>query len=137
MTKQHSLARVAELTRQYGAQRLNIFTKEFIDALSHPDNAAPRCQMRMIEYEPPELEEPWMNVLLAGMAEFIARREDLDPPAWTEKPERFLQKPKFWGVKPETRAYMLSETPGPFRRRNLFCGYIWLYADRWSSFDGA
>lgn len=53
------------------------------------------------------------------------------PPAWTEDASRFLPEPRFWGYLPQTRALMLAETPGPFRRRNLFCGYIWLRSDRW------
>ncbi|MCX7814416.1 MAG: hypothetical protein N2256_02875 [Tepidimonas ignava] len=127
----HSLARVAQLTRQHGAQHFNLYAKAFVDELSHPDNRAPQRQASMIEQEPELVGEPWIDALLAGMAEFIAHRSDLPAPAWTEKPERFLSTPKFWGVRPETRAHMLCETPGPFRRRNLFCGYVWLHANRW------
>lgn len=130
---ENSLTRVAELTMRHGGQRFNLFTKEFVDALSHPRNASPERQLEMIAGEPMWLQEPWMDALLAGMAEFIANREDLNPPAWTEDAHRFLAEPRFWGYRPETRALMLAETPGPFRRRNLFCGYIWLHSDRWES----
>ncbi|MDW8335662.1 MAG: hypothetical protein RMK34_01690 [Tepidimonas sp.] len=127
----YSLALVARLTREHGAARLNFFTKTFVDALSHPANASTQRQRAMIEEEPQLLDEPWINALLAGIAEFIANREDFEPPAWTHKPERFLPQPLFWGVLPATRAHMLAETPGPFRRRNLFCGYIHLHTPRW------
>jgi len=128
---EHSLAKVAELTLQHGQQRFNLFTKAFVDALSHPGNASPERRLEMIADEPIRLPDPWMDVFLAGAAEFIANREDFSPPAWTEDPCRFLPEPRFWGYRPETRALMLAETPGPFRRRNLFCGYVWLHSNRW------
>lgn len=134
---QYSLAHVARQAARMPEQHINLYTKEFVDALSHPANASAQRQWAMIEEEPQLLPWEWANVLLAGMAEFIAHRADLEPPAWTDKPERFLARPRFWGVRPQTRAHMLAETPGPFRRRNLFCGYVWLHSDRWRGMEDA
>lgn len=131
----YTLALIASLAKKEGAGKLNLYTKEFVDALSHPDNCTPRRQAEMIADEPMLLEEAWCNALLAGMAEFIAQREDIEVPSWALKPERFLPKPVFWGVTPQMRAHMLAETPGPFRRRNLFCGYVWLRSSRWDSLE--
>lgn len=133
--KSYTLAIVAAFTRTGGVDRFNLYAKEFVDALSHPANRSPQRQLEMIIDEPELLPQPWCNVVLAGMAEFIAQREDIEVPSWTLKPERFLPKPMFWGVTPQMRAHMLVETPGPFRRRNLFCGYVWLRSNRWSSHE--
>jgi len=126
-----TLASVAALALVQGDDRFNLFMKEFVDDLSRPDNAAPERQRSMISDEPPLLARPALNAFLAGAAEFIAQRADVEAPLWTMRPERFLQKPVFWGLRPQMRAHLLAETPGPFRRRNLFCGYVWLRSSRW------
>lgn len=131
----YTLARVAAFASMEDVKNFNLYTKEFVDALSHPKNRSPKRQAEMIADEPMLLEEAWCNALLAGMAEFIAQREDIEVPSWALKPERFLPKPVFWGVTPQMRAHMLAETPGPFRRRNLFCGYVWLRSSRWDSLE--
>ena len=126
----NSLAIVAQRTLQGGVPRFNIYTKEFVDALSHPLNAAPECQWRMIEEEPAWLPQPWMDVFLAGAAEFIARRADLAPPPWTEHPRRFLPRPFIWGTLPQTRQMMVAETDPAWGRRNFFIGYVQMHNRR-------
>lgn len=130
--EQRTLAWVADMTARHGLSRFNLFAKECVDALSHPSQAAPQRQMAQIAAELRLVGEARYDALLAGMAEFIAQRIDQVQPAWTDKPERFLPRPWFWGVTPPMRAHMLVETPGPFRRRNLFCGYVWLRSSRWA-----
>jgi len=126
-----SLADVADLARAHGEDRFNLFMKEFVDALSHPSRCTPAQQQSMILREPVLLTQPMLNAFLAGVAEFVAQRSDVDVPAWAVGPDRFLREPVFWGRRPQTHAHMLVETPGPFRRRNLFCGYVWLHSSRW------
>jgi len=65
--------------------------KMFVDELSRPD-ASP---MDLIAEEPVLLDEPWMNVALAAIAEFVANSHAQEPPKWTESPSRFLEKPIF------------------------------------------
>ncbi len=131
--QEYSLAQVARYALTARPEDFNLFTKTFVDVLSHPSNRSPERQYALIEEEPVLLPHAWMNVFLAGVAELIARRADIEPPLWTEKPERFLPKPLIYGFLPETRAYMIRETPGPFRRRNLFCGFVSLQSKRWST----
>jgi hypothetical protein len=42
------------------------------------------------EFEPPVSFNPKWRAFLAAMAEFLCRKYDLPIPAWTEKPEYFL-----------------------------------------------
>jgi hypothetical protein len=65
----------------------------------------------------------WLDVYLAGLAESIARGLDQAPPAWTERPERFLNEPVIFGGRHSKAANMI-ETPAAFRRRLLFCGPV-------------
>lgn len=129
-----SLARVALLTLtsvETAEARFSLYMKEFVDDLSRPGNQHPQIILRMIKDEPAELPSATLNAFLAGVAEFIAQRHDLDVPQWALSESRFLPRPIFWGIRPQTRAHMLAQTPGPFRRRNLFCGYVWLRSNRW------
>lgn len=50
--EQRTLVWVAEMTARHGLSRFNLFAKEFVDALSHPSQADPQCQMAQIEEEP-------------------------------------------------------------------------------------
>ncbi|TSE29667.1 hypothetical protein Tchar_02557 [Tepidimonas charontis] len=111
-------ALVPERAGQREPQAFNLYTKEFVDALSHPRNLCPERQGAMIEVEPAALSAPWMDVSLAAIAEFVAQRSGLTTPAWAQAPGRFLAQPRLWGARPHTRAHMFGETPGPFRRRN-------------------
>jgi hypothetical protein len=103
--------------------------KEFIDSLIRDLRAkgarrgavALPVDSAMIAEEPPRLDDPVHRVHLAGMAEHIARIGGMSPPEWTEKPEFFLAEPVFMGGE-SGRHLALAETPGPFRRRQLFCG---------------
>ncbi len=119
------------MTLQNGMAHINLYTKEFVDALSHPHCSDARVQLSMIEHEPALLPEPWANALLAGLAEMVAQRVGAPAPAWTEGNERFLPAALIFGYTPQVRALMLVETPGPMRRRNLFCGHVDLQSQRW------
>ena len=131
VVRHKTLEWVARMTLDSEIEHINLYTKEFVDALSHPRNQDVHAQMAMVGQEPALLGEPWANALLAGLAEMVARRADAEPPQWTEDPQRFLPCPVFFGYTPQTRSLMLAETPGPMRRRNLFCGHIELTSYRW------
>jgi hypothetical protein len=44
----------------------------------------------------------------------------MDPPNWVNKKEYFLSRPWFYGGLESIKAFLLVESPGPFRRRNIF-----------------
>ena len=127
----YTLALVADYVLNDSIEYFPHYMKEFIDARSHPLNRPVERQLAMVEQEPALLPEPVYNAFLAGIAEAIAQSVGFEPPAWVEKPERFLPRPVILGVSKATKAYMVAETQGPFRRRNLFCGFVLLRNERW------
>lgn len=131
----YTLALVAKYVLNDSIKYFPHYMKEFIDARSHPLNRSPERQLAMIEEEPPLLPEPMYNVYLAGAAETIALEEKIAPPAWIEKPERFLPQPLVFGGSPESQACAIEITTEPFRRRNLFCGLVQLRNKRWREED--
>ncbi|WP_217125943.1 hypothetical protein [Hydrogenophilus thiooxidans] len=131
----YTLALVARYVLDDTIKHFPLYMKEFIDARSHPLNRSVERQRAMIEEEPALLPEAIYNVFLAGFAEAVAQSVGFEPPLWVEKPERFLPRPAIMGVSKVTKAYMVAETQGPFRRRNLFCGFVLLRNERWREKD--
>jgi len=60
-----------------------------------------------------------MDAYLAAVAETLALRQGLQPPAWTEGPSRFLGHFHFPGRSKRLNDLLLQETPEPFRRRGI------------------
>lgn len=60
------------------------------------------------------------NAYLAAVAETLCREASLPPPAWSESPLCYLHRPWFAGGFESLKAILLTESPVPFRRRNLF-----------------
>ncbi|WP_028874280.1 hypothetical protein [Tepidiphilus margaritifer] len=129
-----SLAKVAEYIAALGERaptEFVLYTKEFVDELCHPDNDPPQRKALMIAEQPRVLAIPWMNAMLAAMAEMIAERAGIPVPDWANEPERFLPEPLVFGYSPQSQAMAIELTPAAFARRNLFCGQITLYTNRW------
>lgn len=129
-----SLAKVAECIAALGERaptEFVLYTKEFVDELCHPDNDPPQRKAMMIVEKPRALAIPWMNAMLAAMAEMIAERAGIPVPDWANEPERFLPEPLVFGYSPQSQAMAIELTPPAFARRNLFCGQITLYTNRW------
>jgi hypothetical protein len=63
-----------------------------------------------------------VDAALAGLAEYLARRDGWRVPAWTALPTR--ETLHFWFVDdlPGLRAWALRESPAAFRRRGVFIG---------------
>lgn len=60
------------------------------------------------------------NAYLAAVAETLCREVSLPVPLWTESRQYFLHRPWFAGGLETLKALLLTESPVPFRRRNLF-----------------
>jgi hypothetical protein len=73
-----------------------------------------------IEQEPPRV-SAIIDVWLAGLAEYLAQRHGLLPPAWVGHPSRFLHELMYLGS-PSQREHYLVNTPTAWGRRNLICG---------------
>jgi len=88
-----SVAEVAE--RAAGAsQNFDLAVREFIDTWG----TMPRSSRIAAIAEEPIAVGRVEDAYLAALAEHLATRDRLDPPVWTEKPERFLREPV--GVSP-------------------------------------
>jgi hypothetical protein len=101
--------------------------KEFMDGIS-----LTRDKQHLISEQPaflvcesPYLDDNVHNVLLAGIADEMTFRFNLDRPSWLAESHYSYKEPVFTSSdNPEKRALLLIETPSFYRARNLFCGKI-------------
>lgn len=68
---------------------------------------------------PPRALSPLLQNYLAAMVEVAAARHGIAPPAWTRAVPP-LEQPWFGSNLESLRLYLLTHSPAPFRRRNLF-----------------
>ena len=77
-------------------------------------------RIELLAERPPMTGTPW-DVLLAAMVEHVCELHDLEPPAWSQEPERFLDIPHFF-----TNRYRYGETmvyaPAAFLRHGAGLG---------------
>jgi hypothetical protein len=66
-------------------------------------------------------ERRWAAFCAATIEELCARTS-FPCPAWTNQPDYFLEQPWFYYPQPSQRDWLLSTTPEPFKRRNIFVG---------------
>lgn len=84
-------------------------------------DAAPLCdRVRMLAAEPPVTGSDQWDAFLGGLAEWLAVRGDVDPPAWAGAPERFLD--RGWWVTPmrSLRPWEYAGTPVSLQRRGVY-----------------
>jgi hypothetical protein len=62
---------------------------------------------------------PYLANYVAAMVELACARRAIAVPAWT-RPIEPLQDPSFGSSLPNLRHYLLTHSPAPFRRRNIF-----------------
>src|SRR6266849_4968509 len=67
-------------------------------------------------------EERRWAAFCAATVEELCARTSFPCPAWTNQPDYFLEQPWFYYPQPSQRDWLLSTTPGPFKRRNIFVG---------------
>jgi hypothetical protein len=73
-----------------------------------------------VEHLPrPEIEDPYRLNYVTAMVELAAHRTDVVPPVWTSDVMP-LAEPVFIDRSPNLRAHLLTASPVPFRRRNIF-----------------
>ena len=58
----------------------------------------------------------------AATVEELCIRASLVSPAWTNQQDYFLAEPWFYDPQLSQREWLLSSTPEPFKRRNIFVG---------------
>jgi hypothetical protein len=62
---------------------------------------------------------PWLTNYVAAMVEFACARRDIAPPPWTRSIEP-LTEPMFGSSLMSLRLHLLTHSPPPFRRRNIY-----------------
>ena len=62
---------------------------------------------------------PYLANYIAAMVEYVCARRDIPPPAWTCAIAP-LGEPVFGSELMSLRLYLLTHSPPPFRRRNIF-----------------
>ena len=67
-------------------------------------------------------EERRWAAFCAATVEELCARTSLACPVWTNQPDYFLEQPWFYYSQPSQRDWLLSTTPEPFKRRNIFVG---------------
>jgi len=83
-------------------------------------DAGVASRMRRVADDPGLTDDGRMNALLGAIGEHLARRWSLgDPPSWSHRPERFLDRPWFMGPE-RMKGFLLAESPLAFRRRFIF-----------------
>lgn len=91
----------------------------------------PEVQRMRIEDEPDLAPNPVVNALLGAAGEHLAVRWGLgEPPAWTMRPERFLDTPFVTNPEiPESKRFKI--TPPAFRNRRIFtAAEPWCFPER-------
>lgn len=67
-------------------------------------------------------EEKRWAAFCAATIEELCIRTSLVCPAWANRQDYFLAQPWFYYPQPSQRDWLLSTTPVPFKRRNIFVG---------------
>jgi hypothetical protein len=111
-----SLADVAERVRS--GEDFHYAVREFLDEFAL--RADDRSRASAIERRPAPTGDPRHDAYLGALAEHIAAVHELDRPAWSVEPDRFLD--RFWFVSevPGFRAVSIAQAPAAFRRRGVF-----------------
>ena len=68
---------------------------------------------------PPPRLTPYLANYVAAMVEYACARSGVTPPSWTRATAP-LTEPVFGSALTSLRLYLLTHSPAPFRRRNIF-----------------
>ena len=76
-------------------------------------------ELREAVASPPPPLTPYLANYVAAMVEYACARQDVAPPEWTRTIAP-LPEPVFGSTLTSLRLYLLTHSPAPFRRRNIF-----------------
>lgn len=111
-----TLVQVLQLVRS--GERLRFCMAGFLDDFYGDIEEGSR--LRRIADDPGLTEDARMNAFIGAVGEHLARRWRVgDPPSWTTRPERFLDRPWFM-CHERMKGFALAESPLAFRRRFIF-----------------
>ena len=119
MSRPQNLYEVASATIA-GTKSFGNAIDEFIDAfyLDHPDKER---QQRRLNESPAIVGDPFIDAWIGAVGEHLARRWNLDVPAWTRRPEHYqLSRPAFVPDSKALRGTLIAESPPAFRSRMIF-----------------
>ncbi len=100
-------------TRSHARSYILAEVQDLLDSLNGKDFE------RAIRHAPEVLLPPFEANYLAAMIEYAATLKGTFPPAWTKEVPA-LERPWFASSLTSLRLYLLTNSPPPFRRRNLF-----------------
>jgi len=113
----------------------------FIDAISEFLDefylSGPAERQRMIEDDPGFTGVVFEDAYVGAIGEHLARRWELEIPAWVENPRRFLDTPHFPEQMELAKAVFLRDSPIAFRRRLIFTEAEPLRRARFPKDDGS
>ena len=90
---------------------------EFLDTFYL--DPVPASRRARVEEDPGLTGERWRDAFLGAVGEHLCYRWNLGrPPAWTDAPERFLDRFHFMGPE-RMKPFLLAESPTAFRRRMI------------------
>lgn len=119
MSRPQNLHEVASATIA-GTKSFGNAIDEFIDTfyLDHPDKAR---QQRRLNESPAIVGDPFIDAWIGAVGEHLARRWNLDVPAWTRRPEHYqLSRPTFVPDSIALHGTLIAESPPAFRSRMIF-----------------
>src|SRR6266576_3650580 len=105
LTRPGTLVQVLQLVGN--GEKLGFCLAGFLDDFYGDTSKASRA--RRIAQEPGLTKDPRMNALFGAIGEHLAIRWNIGtPPAWTNEPERFLDRPWFMGPE-RMKGFLLAE----------------------------
>jgi hypothetical protein len=119
MSRPQSLAAVSTVVIA-GTKPFAYAIDEFLDTfyLDHPDKLR---QQRRIDDAPSIVGDAFVDSWIGAVGEHLARRWDLDVPAWTRRPAHYaLSVPRFVPDSKVLSRRLLVESPPAFRSRLIF-----------------
>lgn len=116
LTRPGTLVQVLQLVGS--GEKLGFCLAGFLDDFYGDTSKASRAGR--IAGNPGLTQDPRTNALFGAIGEHLALRWNIGiPPAWTNQPERFLDRP--WFIGPERmKGFLLAESPLAYRRRFIF-----------------
>jgi hypothetical protein len=94
------------------------------DRISYPltelnDLLTPASAEEVLSLPKPPIDDPYRLNYVTAMVELAAHRAGVTPPLWTASVSP-LREPVFINRSLKLRAHLLTASPVPFRRRNIF-----------------